>query len=310
MLLASFLPRGERGRHGRLGVVLAGVPEQLLLDASSVSGLPATMSDLLDNWDAHFSRLLAAVEEISRKQPAEGSEALLWPLSDVTLLPPVPRPTKIVCMGFNYAEHLEEGETFAASNFPTAFLRSATCLRPHGARVPIPAPTSQFDYEVELAVVVGRGGKYIPEERAMEHVAGYTVFLDLSARDIQFPEMKQGMLLLGKNLDGTAPCGPWLVTADEIPDPHGLGIRCRVNGEERQASNTSHLIFKIPKLVSYWSQMRLEPGDIIATGTPAGVAAFRKPDPTPFYLKPGDVVEAEVERVGVLRVEIGERERW
>jgi 2-keto-4-pentenoate hydratase/2-oxohepta-3-ene-1,7-dioic acid hydratase in catechol pathway len=169
---------------------------------------------------------------------------------------------------------------------------------PHGS-------TKQLDYEIEMAIVVGKKGKNIPEEKAYDYVAGYMIMNDLSARDVQHKEMQKRLILLSKSLDGFAPVGPWLVTPDEIPDPHNLGMELWVNqeSEPRQKSSTNQLIYNVPDLIAYWSQMTLEPGDIITSGTPGGVALFRQP-PEQWFLKPGDVVEARIEKLGFIRNKI------
>jgi 2-keto-4-pentenoate hydratase/2-oxohepta-3-ene-1,7-dioic acid hydratase in catechol pathway len=184
-----------------------------------------------------------------------------------------------------------------------AFLKAVTALVGPDEPIPYPRSTKELDYEIELAIVIGKKGKDIPKERAFEHVAGYAILNDLSARDIQGREMAKRLLLLGKSLDGLAPMGPYLVTQDEIKDPHGLAMELRVNEEPepRQKSSTGQMIFKIPDLIAYWSQMTLEPGDVISSGTPGGVAFFRQPDPQAWFLKPGDVVQARIEGLGVLR---------
>jgi 2-keto-4-pentenoate hydratase/2-oxohepta-3-ene-1,7-dioic acid hydratase in catechol pathway len=158
-----------------------------------------------------------------------------------------------------------------------------------------------LDYEVELAVVIGKACVDVSKEAALDYVAGYSAFNDISARDVIRGENRTGIHLMGKSFPGFAPMGPYLVTADEIPDPQNLKLSLRVNGETRQDSNLGYMIFKIRDMIAYWSQMGLNPGDVLTTGTPRGVAAGRKPDQVPWWLKPGDVVEAEVEKIGMLR---------
>ncbi|MFQ5692359.1 MAG: fumarylacetoacetate hydrolase family protein [Nitrospinota bacterium] len=216
--------------------------------------------------------------------------------------PPVRRPGKIIAMGLNFEDHILENPSAPRPRYPMGFLQAASTLIGNETPVVYPRDTSELDYEVEVAVVIGKGGKNIPPERALEHVAGYTIFNDLSARDIQRGEMKIGLLVMGKNLDGLAPMGPYLVLADEVPDPHDLTLECWVNdeAEPRQRGSTRNLIFRIPELIAHWSKMTLEPGDIITTGTPSGVATFRTPRED-FYLKPGDTVRCVVSRLGELR---------
>jgi 2-keto-4-pentenoate hydratase/2-oxohepta-3-ene-1,7-dioic acid hydratase in catechol pathway len=215
-------------------------------------------------------------------------------LSAVTLLPPVPDPEKIICLGNNYRAHvLEAGGRIP--EHPQIFIRLANTLVGHEGDLVVPRISSELDYEVELAIVIGRAGRHVPVARALDHVAGYTCFHDTSVRDIQV----QHSLAAGKNFFATGPCGPWIVTRDEIPEPGRLQVKTRLNGRELQNGNTSDLIFDVPTVTAYVSTITpLAPGDIIATGTPQGVGFTRKP---PIWMKPGDVVEVEVEKIGVLR---------
>jgi 2-keto-4-pentenoate hydratase/2-oxohepta-3-ene-1,7-dioic acid hydratase in catechol pathway len=209
-------------------------------------------------------------------------------------LPPIPEPQKIICLGNNYRAHVLEGGG-KIPDYPSIFIRLANTLVGHEGPLVVPRLSPQLDYEVELAVVIGKTARHIAREDALGCVAGYTCLHDASVRDIQF----RHSLDAGKNFPGTAPCGPWIVTADEIPDPGGLALSTRINGNVLQNSSTSDLIFDVPAIVSYLSGITaLEPGDIIATGTPEGVGFARRP---PIWLKPGDVVEIEVEHIGVLR---------
>jgi 2-keto-4-pentenoate hydratase/2-oxohepta-3-ene-1,7-dioic acid hydratase in catechol pathway len=207
-----------------------------------------------------------------------------------------------MCIGLNYRAHAEESARAKAMPTPTpehpmVFTKNVTSVNdPEGVIPAQPAVTSQLDWEVELGIVIGRSGRAIAREHALEHVFGYTVINDVSARDVQ---LRHQQFFLGKSLDGSCPMGPVIVTRDEIPDPQNLALRCRVNGELKQDSNTRAMIFDVATIVSVLARgMRLEPGDIIATGTPAGVGFARTP---PQYLKPGDVVECEIERIGRLR---------
>ena len=225
------------------------------------------------------------------------------PLRAVCLLAPIPRPRKnVMCLGLNYADHAAEslaahGRPLELPQHPVVFTKAVTSVTAHGADIVVDSTlTTQLDWEVELAVIIGRGGRRIPKEHALEHVFGYTVLNDLSARDLQF---RHKQYFLGKSLDGACPMGPWIVTADEIPDPQQLDLCCRVNGEVKQASNTRHQIFSVAEVIAVLSRsMSLEPGDIIATGTPAGVGFARTP---PEFLQPGDIVECEVSDIGTLR---------
>ena len=210
------------------------------------------------------------------------------------LLAPVPRPPKIICVGLNYRDHAAESK-LALPEVPTIFAKFPTAVI--GPRQPIVLPknSSKPDYEAEFALVIGTGGRHIPENRWQEHVFGYTNFNDVSARDFQ---MATTQWMMGKTFDTFAPFGPALVTADEIADPHNLDISLTLNGEVMQHSNTRNLIFKVPQLIAYLSSVfTLEPGDLIATGTPSGVGFARKP---PRWLVPGDEVTVRVEGLGEL----------
>jgi len=224
----------------------------------------------------------------------EFPENLLVPLASTRLLAPIERPGKITCIGLNYADHArEQGIEPPAS--PIFFVKTANTICGPGDPIVLPPNSTQVDYEAEFAVVIGKGGKNIPEERAMEHVAGYMILNDVSARDMQFGDKQW---YRGKSCDTFAPCGPWIVTKDEVPDPHNVRISLTLNGQTMQDSNTSNLVFKVPYLISYLSQsVTWEPGDIISTGTPPGVGVFRKP---PVFLRAGDTVSVTVERLGTL----------
>jgi 2-keto-4-pentenoate hydratase/2-oxohepta-3-ene-1,7-dioic acid hydratase in catechol pathway len=235
---------------------------------------------------------------------ARSSAEAPLPLASLTLLAPIPAPRRnVFCVGLNYLAHGDEsaqarGATFKLPERPLFFSKATTAVNGPYADIPYDDDLSvQIDWEAELAVVIGRRGKNIPAAEAMDYVFGYTVLNDVSARDIQYGH--GGQFLKGKSLDGYCPMGPWIVTRDELADPHTLAVRCRVNGVVKQEGNTREFIFNIPSLVEWLSKgMSLLPGDVIATGTPAGVGFARQP---PEYLKPGDVVECEVEAVGTIR---------
>jgi acylpyruvate hydrolase len=220
------------------------------------------------------------------------------PLTEVKLGAPVLRPQKLIGIGFNYRDHAEETSTPLPEE-PLFFAMFASAITGPFDPITKPSNTRMLDYEAELALVIGKAGRHIPEERALEHVAGYTVFDDVSARNFQ---MTDSQWLRVKSQDTFAPMGPWLVTTDELGDGGGLDIECRVNGEVRQRSNTRYLIFDVPRLVSYLSSvMTLLPGDVVSTGTPAGVGFARLPQ---VFLEAGDVVEVEIEKIGKLRNEV------
>lgn len=208
---------------------------------------------------------------------------------------PLANPGKIVCIGLNYADHIRE-TGIPAPEFPLLFCKFTSSLLPHGGAITWSrAITQQVDFEAELAVVIGKKATDVSEATAMDYVAGYTILNDVSARDVQFSD---GQWIRGKSLDTFCPVGPFVVTADALLDPHDLDIQCRVNGKIMQHSNTAEMIFKIPYLISYISRScTLLPGDIISTGTPHGVGMAQEPQ---VYLKAGDTVEVEVERIGIL----------
>lgn len=227
----------------------------------------------------------------------ENPRVTAWPAKGARYAPVVPDPPKILCIGLNYRDHAIEGGKQIPTE-PVLFGKFSNALLAHGEAIRLPAISEKVDYEAELVVVVGKRGRDIAEADAMAHIAGYTIGHDVSARDWQFRGAER-QWTIGKTFDTFAPVGPELVTADEIPDPHGLQVRLRLNGETMQDSNTREFIFRVPFLIAYLSRvMTLEPGDLIFTGTPPGVGFARKP---PVWLKPGDVVEVEIEGIGVLR---------
>jgi 2-keto-4-pentenoate hydratase/2-oxohepta-3-ene-1,7-dioic acid hydratase in catechol pathway len=221
---------------------------------------------------------------------------VIKPLAKTPLLAPIPRPRKnIFCMGRNYAEHAREGGNPVPA-VPVFFTKPPTCVVGPEADVVHHAATHALDYEVELAVVIGKRGRDIPEERALDHVFGYTIMNDITARDLQ---RRHEQWFKGKSLDTFAPLGPAVTHRSAIPDPQALNLRLRVNGELRQNGSTRSMVFGVAQLIAVLSAgMTLEPGDILATGTPEGVAMGRTPPP---WLRPGDVVEAEIDGIGLLR---------
>jgi acylpyruvate hydrolase len=311
MKLVTFRLTGQPEYDKRLGLILLIGTQYAVLDLGMYSGQAAMMTDMADflrGGEHAKEKAQEILDSLRLDQPSRNLKGLersgvVLPLEGVELCPPVPHPGKMICVARNYADHMDERDRTLSgtSGFPMGFIKVATSLIGDAQPIRIPAQSQQADYEVELAIIIGRKCKNIRVEEAFEYVAGYSVFNDVSARDIQSSEMKKGALLMGKNFDTFGPFGPWLVTRDDVPDPQNLDIRLRVNGEMRQNSNTRHMIHSIPELIAYWSHMTLEPGDVIATGTPPGSAAFRKPHSDEYYLKPGDLVEAWVERVGILR---------
>jgi 2-keto-4-pentenoate hydratase/2-oxohepta-3-ene-1,7-dioic acid hydratase in catechol pathway len=215
-------------------------------------------------------------------------------LDEVDLLPVVPDPRKILCIGLNYEAHRLEAKRAEVAN-PTIFVRFATSQTAHGRDIPLPPESTHLDFEGEIAVVIGQGGRRIAEADAWSHVAGYAPYNDASIRDWQYHTTQW---TAGKNFDGTGAFGPWMVTRDEIADGQSLELVTRLNGEEVQRGNTGQLIFGIPRLIAYASTvMTLEPGDVIVTGTPAGVGVKREPQ---LFMKAGDTIEVEVSGIGRL----------
>jgi acylpyruvate hydrolase len=247
------------------------------------SGFPGTLPELIAQ-DADLLRIARSLEQ----SPAID-------LNAVQLLPPVPAPPKILCVGLNYDDHLEESGLKKPVH-PEIFARFATSLIPHQEPIRRPLESTALDYEAELAVVIGKPGRRISQEQALDHVAGYSLFNDATVRDFQ---LRTPQWTMGKNFDGTGSFGPWLVTPDAVPPgASGLRIQGRLNGRVMQDARTDQLIFSVPALIAMISvAMSLERGDVIITGTPGGVGAARKP---PVYMQPGDVFEVEIEKLGVL----------
>ncbi len=278
----------EQGPMGEQGPKACGEFEGAYVDIHfSDPTLPRTVKEILDMGPEGLRMVEAALPRGGWKHdPAR-----------CTLLAPIPDPGKIICLGLNYRDHAAESGMEVPAE-PILFGKFATALIGHGAPIVLPAASREVDYEAELVVVIGKKGRDIPRERALEHVGGYSIGNDVSARDWQLGKPgKQWMA--GKTFDTFAPIGPAVVTPDEVPDPHALGIRLRLNGRTMQESNTDQMVFGVAETIAYVSRiMTLETGDLIFTGTPPGVGMARKP---PVWLQPGDVVEVEVDGLGTLR---------
>jgi 2-keto-4-pentenoate hydratase/2-oxohepta-3-ene-1,7-dioic acid hydratase in catechol pathway len=259
----------------------------------SLVDLSIAAPELPGDWPAIFAA--GALDRVAEAVAAAGPEALV-PAGDVRLMVPIPRPPKILCIGLNYRSHAEE-TGMAIPDYPIVFTRYPTSLTAHDTPLLRPAASDVFDFEAELVVVIGTAGRHIPKERALDHVAGYSICNEGSVRDFQF---KSSQWAMGKNFDRSGSFGPEIVTADELPPgAAGLRIQCRLNGETVQDSDIDDLIFDIATLVNVISEvMTLEPGDVIVTGTPPGVGFVRKP---PLLMKAGDVCEVEIEGIGTLR---------
>jgi len=275
----------KRGWDTRLGLVDG---ETVIDVAAADPSLPADLLGFIQAGDWAMARL--------RAMPANAPASARAPLASLEPALPIARPPKFICVGLNYLEHAKEGG-HAPPTYPSFFPRWSNSLVPAGAPVIRPKASTHLDYECELTIVVGKGGRHIPEASALDHVFGYTIFNDVSVRDFQ---RKTSQWLPGKNFDGTGPIGPFVVTADALPPgASGLDIMTRVNGETMQSSNTSDMIFPVANIIATLSAfMTLEVGDLIATGTPSGVAHARKP---PAWMKAGDTVEVEIEKIGILR---------
>ncbi len=297
MRIATF----HVGGRTRLGVVRG----ERIIDLAHVARV-AGISDRPDELSDMLALIAGGQEALERVGDLLSSatiEAEL-PLNLVRLLAPIPRPRKnVFCVGRNYAEHAAEslraaGKEVRLPPAPNIFTKAVTAVNGPYDDIPFDAAVSQeMDWEVELAVIIGRGGRHISRDQALDHVWGYTVLNDISARDIQ---NRPGMQwFMGKSLDGACPTGPWIVTANEISNPQHLHLRLRVNDEVKQEDTTANMLFDVAAIIEELSRyLTLEPGDIIATGTPAGVGYARTP---PEFLKPGDVVETEIAEIGTMR---------
>jgi 2-keto-4-pentenoate hydratase/2-oxohepta-3-ene-1,7-dioic acid hydratase in catechol pathway len=250
---------------------------------------------------------LAQLAELNRRLNPGMVDAVN--LDEWQLAQPVPKPGKIIAVGRNYMDHVREGQEIWARRgrkveipeFPSAFAKFATSLCGPRDDIIIPSGRADIDYEIELAVIIGTPALDVAEERALEHVAGYAICNDLAARDIQRREMEAQIgITLAKNFPTFAPMGPWLTSADEIGDPQSLHLTLEVDGEVRQSANTSDMMFSVARLISYWSRVGLETGDILITGTPSGVALARD-NPQDYFLRPDQLVVARIDKLGELR---------
>ena len=294
MRLVRFQQKMGENRIG----VMVGANHLVEITGAKTSSEP--ILDFLKDPKAESKAHLVADSAKKRFDEDQQDKKGYWSLDSVTVLPPIARPTKIICMGGNFSDHLAEGSSSLPS-FPISFLKAPTSLVGHRAPVIYPKRVKLLDYEVELATVIGKECKDVPRKDALDYVAGFSVFNDISARDIQFAEMKRGFCNLGKNFDTFGPMGPCLVTPDQAGNPDNLGMELRVNGQTRQLSSTKKMVFKVRELIEFFSSMTLEPGDIITSGTPSGVAIYRKPDKEPYLLRPGDSIEAKIENLGRLQ---------
>ena len=281
MKLATF----SHGGRERIGVVVG----ELVIDLSAAApDLPTDMTAFLAAGDAALARARACQTDTDH---ALG-------INEVELMAPVPRPGKILAIGLNYRDHIEE-TGMEAPKTQVWFNKQVTAVNPPYAPINKPSASDMLDYEAELVYVIGKRAKHVPKEQAHEVIAGFCCGNDVSVRDWQ---MRAQTMQIGKSFDTHAPFGPWLVTADEVGDPHALDLRCLVNGEQRQASNTKHLVFNCFDQIAHLTQaFTLLPGDVIFTGTPSGVAAAMRPQQ---WLKAGDTVRVEIDGVGHIESEV------
>jgi len=295
------------------------------LHALSDGQLPNTMINYLQQGEAAMQAVRDVLDNVVKNLDSSDPAALtttdgkrfIWGADEIELCAPVPRPGKILHTSCNFDSHLKELTTWKNPEWqshdwqsfhfehPTGFLEAPSSVVGSGAKVVVPHFTQQLDYEIEIGIVIGKKAFRVDVEDALDYVAGFTIFNDLSARDIQAREHSNKVILLGKSFDGSCPFGPYLVTPDELENPHDLDMKLRVNGDVRQDANTSQMHYKTAELVSWWSNTTLEPGDIITSGSPPGVAAGMA---VPDWLGPGDVVEATIEKLGTLTTYIVENE--
>lgn len=284
MRLVTFV---RAGQPPRLGAWLTRDEHNYVLDLQQAQpDIPGEMLAFLNAGEKARALAQAAC--------AAPPPTSLWPEASVTLQAPVLRPGKIVCVGHNYVGHIGQGRTEPPA-YPTLFCKTVNTISGPDAPIVIPRVSQQVDFEAELAVIIGRRGRYVPEAQALEYVAGYSIFNDVSARDYQ---KRTTQWMVGKSFDTFGPLGPALVTPDEIPDPQALELVLTLNGVERQRTNTRYFIFSVAYLIAYLSAvMTLEPGDVLATGTPAKLEA---PPGTPPFMQAGDVVQITIDRLGCL----------
>lgn len=265
----------------RVGALVDGA----IVDSLGQDNIPQNMLDFL----AKGQEALAALHQLTLSQQAR------IPLNKVKLLAPVPRPGKFLGVGLNYADHIVE-TALEKPEYPTFFTKQSSCVIGDGELIHLPKVSDKLDYEVELAFVIGTRCRHVPVEKAHQVIAGYTLVNDVTVRDWQF---RTPTWMIGKSFDTHGPMGPWIVTTDEVPDPHNLNLKTWVDDELRQSSNTRHMIFNVYQMIAYLSMaMTLEPGDVISTGTPSGVGVKMSPR---GYMKVGQVVTIEIEGIGRLR---------
>ena len=302
MRIISFATKESQWKSPRMGIILHAngrdsgqrLDCERLFDPADRPANPLSWFDMGERWFRTARETATRLERDPNAFAGARAKGLLVAAEDAYWFAPVPRPGKIVCVGLNYRDHAAESG-LAVPKTPVIFSKFPTCVIAPGEPVVVPSTSERIDYEAELAIVVGRRAKHVSAANAYDYVLGYTAFNDVTARDFQFGD---GQWQRGKSCDTFAPMGQTIVTTDEIPDPHTLRITMTVNGSVMQDSNTDQLIFSVPHIIEFITQsITLEPGDVIPTGTPAGVGFARKP---PVFLKPGDTMEVDIERIGRL----------
>ncbi|HKS38414.1 MAG TPA: fumarylacetoacetate hydrolase family protein [Verrucomicrobiae bacterium] len=300
----------EVNRQLRLGAELNGQLVDLTAARSALvqvrgptpddsQALPSDVLAFIRTGEPALAAARETLEFMARRPAVPVGQQLVYAFDAVKLQAPIPRPGKILCSGINYRSHAEENPGAKMPTEPFFFSKLPTAVIGPGESIVLPKASRQVDYEVEFAVVIGRKMKNTPESDVMSHVFGYTILHDVSARDVQF---KDNQITLGKNFDTFCPLGPCVVTADQLTNPGNVKLRSFVNRRLMQDGTTADWVFPLPRLLSFLSGvMTLEPGDVVSTGTPAGVGAFRKP---PVFLKPGDVCRLEIEGIGVLENQV------
>ncbi len=300
MRIISFATKDSEWKSPRMGIILNtnGADSGYRLDCEKLFAPddrprnPLAWFDMDGRWFQSARDTAARLERDTGAFAEARAKGWLVPSEDAYWFAPVPRPGKIVCIGLNYHDHAKE-IGMAVPQAPAIFSKFSSCVIAPGERVIIPTASAKLDYEAELAVVIGRRAKHVSAAQAYDYVLGYTAFNDVTARDFQFGDVQWQR---GKSCDTFAPMGGTIVTADEIPDPHTLRITLELNGQIMQDSNTSELIFRVPELIEFiTNSITLEPGDVVATGTPAGVGFSRTPQ---VFLKAGDVMEVRIEHIG------------
>jgi 2-keto-4-pentenoate hydratase/2-oxohepta-3-ene-1,7-dioic acid hydratase in catechol pathway len=304
MKLLTFRP--PRARTDHFGALLSNGKVLDITELKSGRALPGSMLACIRGGAAALARVTEALSAAEQKLAAGQMPEQMFAPGDVTHRPPL-IPGKIMAVGKNYSDHAAEVGGVAYTR-PNGFIKNTSSIIADGETIRKPGWTEKLDYENELAVVIADDCAEVPLEDAYAHVFGYTIMVDLSARDVQYAERKEGNIMIGKNFPTAAPLGPWIVTKDEISDPHQLRIVTRVNGEVRQDASTATQIHKIPQQIAWYSHAGLQAGDIISTGSPAGTAAGYQGEGT-WYLQNGDQLECEIEHIGTLRNPVSSRKR-